>query len=243
MRHQFFPIPTPRTKASRTRTCKGQGHLNLFSQLNNTYSSYFSKCPPSMASMASILGLKAWHDFTRNSPDIAAHSSSTLTLRAATFLWGVAQALRSISECSELLSSHNNYLNTTAEGLDSCGNLCWIYVGHGRADGGLQSIDIPVAGGAGLLLNSPPQVVVAGVQIRAVGRLHAGWPEVRHGSQQLDFLGLMGWGRVLLEGELSATSHLLHPGNHRVLQNPPVDLLTDLQAHREEVWWHDVPLW
>ena len=58
VRHQIFPIPTPQTKASRTRTCEGQGHLNLFSQLNNTYSSYFSKCPPSMASMASILGLK-----------------------------------------------------------------------------------------------------------------------------------------------------------------------------------------
>ncbi len=91
----------------------------------------------------------------------------------------------------------------------------------------------------------PPQVVVTGVAVRAVGGLHISWPEVWHSPQQqwLHPLGLVWWCRVLLEYVLPATSHSLHPQRHSILQDLCVDLVVGLEANWEEVRWHHILFW
>ena len=57
----------------------------------------------------------------------------------------------------------------------------------------------------------------------------------------LDLFGLVGRRRVMLPYPVSATGHLIAPGDHYTLQHIQVHFGVDFQADFE-VRWHDVAL-
>ena len=58
----------------------------------------------------------------------------------------------------------------------------------------------------------------------------------------LDLCGLIGRRRVLLPHPVSATGHLIAPGNYHALQHIQVHFGVDFQADIEDVRWHDEAL-
>ncbi len=140
--------------------------------------------------------------------------------------------------------SFNHSFQSTSEGSHGPADLIPVQVGHGGLDGVLQTVQVPVAGLTGLLLCSPPQIVVTGIQVWAVGRLLLTLPEVWHCSQQprLNLLASVCRCSILLEGVPVSPGHPVHSGNHHILQDIQVHFLVDLQAHGEEVRQHDVPI-
>ncbi len=85
-------------------------------------------------------------------------------------------------------SSLYHSFHTASDSFDRPGNLHRIQVAHGGGDGPLQGVEVWVAGLAGLCLSSAPQVVITGVQVRAVGGLLLGRPDVEGLTHSKQFL-------------------------------------------------------
>ena len=61
-------------------------------------------------------------------------------------------------------------------------------------------------------------------------------------KSSLVLFGLVGRRRVLLPHPVSATGHLIAPGDHHTLQHIQVHFGVDFPAEIEDVRWHDVAL-